>query len=131
PRKPAGKRDLPFVTWDYQDEALLTLHANLGIKDVGIEKARDMGASWMCLLLLLHAWQYQPASSFMIVSRNETFVDAPGDSDCLAFRFPWLPVGVTSCPPLASNQSRQAKRYSPGIKRLRRARLPRKAERSA
>src|SRR5262245_33196777 len=66
PRNPPDKRVLPFITWKFQDETLLEVLKNLGICDIGIDKSRDMGASWMCLVAFLHQWQFVPYSSFML-----------------------------------------------------------------
>jgi hypothetical protein len=78
PRKKASERVVPFITWDYQDEALRKMFAALGTNDIGIEKSRDMGASWLCLLVFMHQWQFVPHSSFMLVSRTEDLVDGSG-----------------------------------------------------
>jgi len=90
PRKIATNPHLPFVTWEFQDEALLTLSKHVGTSDVGIEKARDMGASWLCLVAFLHQWQFFPGQAFMVVSRNEDLVDASGNPDSLFWKLDYL-----------------------------------------
>jgi hypothetical protein len=81
---------IPFITWPFQDKVLLRLAAHIGKDDVGIEKSRDMGASWLCLLAFLHQWQFLPGRAFMVVSRNERLVDAPSDPDCLFWKLDYL-----------------------------------------
>lgn len=70
-----GVGNVPFITWDFQNEALLTLQSSIGNNDVVVEKSRDMGASWLCLLAFEHRWRFFPAQSFLLGSRNESYVD--------------------------------------------------------
>jgi hypothetical protein len=69
PRTPAV---LPFITYECQDQAINTLLESLGTQDVGIEKSRDMGASWLVLAAFCWRWQFHPMQSFLLVSRTET-----------------------------------------------------------
>jgi hypothetical protein len=71
---------LPFITWEYQDEAFLALDESVGQTDVLIEKSRDMGASWICLTLFTWRWLFRPMESYLMVSRKESLVDGSGDS---------------------------------------------------
>lgn len=82
--------DIPFVTWPFQDEAILTLQRSIGRTDVIVPKSRDMGASWMCLLVYLHQCQFLVGRSFMVVSRKEDLVDASGDPDSLFWKLDYL-----------------------------------------
>jgi hypothetical protein len=75
---------VPFVTWKVQDESLLTLRAAIeGGHDALISKARDMGASWLCVAIIQWFWQFRPATTFLELSRKEVLVDRPGDMDSL------------------------------------------------
>ena len=88
PRKPNPK--IPFITYEFQDNALLCLSEALPRKmddgtdfkghDVLIEKSRDMGASWMCLTLFFWGWLFRPMQSYLMVSRKESLVDGAADS---------------------------------------------------
>lgn len=83
--------NMPFITWvEYQDEALKTIEANIGRSDVGIDKSRDMGASWMCLVVFLHQWQFRPSRAFDLVSRKESLVDAPSNPDALFWKIDYM-----------------------------------------
>jgi hypothetical protein len=73
-------RTIPFITYDYQDEAFLAINAVFGDEDVLIEKSRDMGASWMCLILMHWKWLFDQDMSFLLVSWKERLVDGAGDS---------------------------------------------------
>ena len=90
PRLVKANPHLPFVTWDYQDDVILTLKKHLGTDDIGIEKSRDMGASWKCLAVFLHEWQFFAGRAFMVVSRDEDLVDKTGDPDCLFWKLDYM-----------------------------------------
>lgn len=102
PRTPAV---LPFITYECQDHAINTLLESLGTQDVGIEKSRDMGASWLVLAAFCWRWQFHPMQSFLLVSRTEDLVESGDDSDALFWKWdfllryqpPWLrpPVKAT------------------------------------
>lgn len=91
PRKTA-RPDLPFVTYPFQDEAILKiLDCVMSHRDVGIEKSRDMGASWVNLLVVTWLWQFwKNRMSALVVSRNEDYVDAPGDPKSLFWKIDYL-----------------------------------------
>lgn len=75
---------LPFITYEYQDEAILELAAAIRDgHDVGIEKSRDMGASWICILVMEWYWHFFPLQSFLFVSRIEDYVYKSGDMKAL------------------------------------------------
>lgn len=80
----------PFITWDYQDDVLADLFAALGDHDVHIEKSRDMGASWLCLLVFEHQWHFRPLRSFLLVSWKEALVDERGDPDSLFSKLDYI-----------------------------------------
>ena len=71
----------PFCTYPYQDDVLLKIvdHINRG-EDIPLEKSRDMGASWMVILIYLWFW-LDPAggTDFLLGSRIEDYVDKRGD----------------------------------------------------
>ncbi len=78
---------LPFVTWPVQDRAFLTILDCIEQgRDLVIEKSRDMGASWMSLVVMEWLWHFHPGMSFLMVSRKEGLVDAPGDPDSLFWK---------------------------------------------
>ncbi len=86
---------IPFITWPYQDVVLQTFKKHVGRRDLGVEKSRDMGLSWLCLTLFLHEWQFWPGRAFMVVSRNERLIDSPGfsDPDTLFWKLDYLLKG--------------------------------------
>lgn len=51
--------------------------------DLGIEKSRDMGASWMVLYVFLWFWIFRENSDFKMGSWREDYVDEIGNMDTL------------------------------------------------
>jgi hypothetical protein len=72
---------IPFMTWDYQDEAILELQNCIKTgQDVAFEKTRDMGASWVVILVFHHFWSDPVGGGDMLFgSRIEDYVDKRGD----------------------------------------------------
>lgn len=84
-------RAIPFITFPFQDDALLKIEEAIDSgHDLLIEKSRDMGASWMNLLVFLHRWQFSDLQSFLVISRNEDYVDKPGDAKSLFWKLDFL-----------------------------------------
>ena len=71
----------PFCTYPYQDRAILQIKdcVERG-QDLVIEKSRDMGVSWMVILVFFWFW-INPAggADFLLGSRIEDYVDKKGD----------------------------------------------------
>ncbi len=97
PRQDSPK--IPFITYPFQDDAMMELFKAIKLgHDMGIEKSRDMGASWMLLLAFEYLWHFYSSQSFLIVSRKEDLVDKKGDPDSLFWKVdfiykhlpPWL-----------------------------------------
>lgn len=84
---------IPFLTYGYQDRDFIKMNKALGIKDIGIEKSRDLGATWMFLTLLFHQWMFHDFSSFGIMSRTADLVDKPGKKDTLMWKLDFLLTG--------------------------------------
>lgn len=80
----------PFILWPYQEKALLDMSKAIGRHDMLISKSRDMGASWLCLLVLEWRWHFKPHQTFLLVSRNENFVDKKNEPDCLFWKLDFL-----------------------------------------
>lgn len=76
-------KKFPFITWDFQDVALLDMADALDKRDIGIEKSRDQGATWMCLVLFFWRWMFYDDESYLLVSRNADLVDETGNTDTL------------------------------------------------
>ena len=81
----------PFIEWDFQREAVdaISLAIDDG-HDLVIEKSREMGASWLCLIVMEHRWHFREWQKFLMVSRSADAVDEPGDPDCLFWKLDFI-----------------------------------------
>lgn len=81
----------PFVTWDFQDQLLSELAECIQIRqDVLIEKSRELGASWICLLVLAWLFLFHGWKKFLVISRNQEAVDRPDDPDSLFWKLDYI-----------------------------------------
>lgn len=71
----------PFCTYPFQDHAILNLVDSINNgKDLSIEKSRDMGVSWIVILVFLWYWlDPKGGADFLLGSRIEDYVDKKGD----------------------------------------------------
>lgn len=86
----------PFVLYPYQEEALADIvHAVESGTDLLIEKSRDMGISWLILLVFQYYWLFREGAHFHLGSRKEDAVDRKGDistlMEKLRYNLDWLP----------------------------------------
>jgi hypothetical protein len=96
PRLPSGLRRQPFILYEFQANALCELILAKGVilgydaSDVLIEKSRDMGASWLCVIADMWCWQFQEFASFLWLSRTQDYVDKTGDPKSLFWKADWM-----------------------------------------
>lgn len=82
---------IPFVTYGFQDEALRDLgNCILNGSDATISKSRDMGASWICITAFEWFWHFFDDLSFLMISRNEKYVDQSGNPKTLFWKIDYL-----------------------------------------
>ena len=80
--------DAPFITYDFQDDAVLSMSDAIGRYDLLIEKSRKQGATWMGVYTLLHRWQFsQQMYKFILTSRVERKIDRTDDPDSLFWKW--------------------------------------------
>lgn len=77
---------LPFIPWSNQVPVWKELERWLGVCDLGLEKSRGEGASWMITMLCLHKWIYLPMFAAGFVSKDEASVDNPENPDSLFWK---------------------------------------------
>lgn len=85
-----GLTVIPFITFDFQDEALLEIDAAIGDHDLCMDKSREEGATFMCLCDFQWNWQFRDMLSFLLVSRNEDAVDKSDDPDSLFWKLDFM-----------------------------------------
>lgn len=79
-----GNKWLPFITYDYQDEAIAEIvKAIEEQEDLGIEKSRDMGATVMVLGVLVWFFLFFYDMSFLLGSSKQELVDKSGNHKAL------------------------------------------------
>ncbi|MFH1685597.1 MAG: terminase family protein [Candidatus Micrarchaeota archaeon] len=81
---------IPFIPYQFQEEAALEILWIFGRKDLLIEKSRDMGASWLCLAIVTWLWLFHSGKSFLLVSRVEDYVDKPGNPKALFWKIDYI-----------------------------------------
>lgn len=80
----------PFVTYDYQVEAMTELDKHLGYRDFLIEKSRDLGASWMTLIVFDKRLLFHQRQTFLAASYKEDMVDKKADPDSLFWKIDFI-----------------------------------------
>jgi len=84
PRVVGGAKWMPFVCFSRQAEYLQFLDELLADQENGlVEKARDMGASWLSLGWSVASWLFEKDFAIGWGSRIEDLVDRIGDPDSL------------------------------------------------
>lgn len=79
-------RTFEFIPWTHQVPVWKQMEKWLGYRDIGLEKSRAEGASWMILMLCLHKWLYTPMFAAGFVSKDEKSVDDPKNPDSLFWK---------------------------------------------
>lgn len=77
---------LPFISYGFQDTGFIHLEKNIGKRDIGIEKSRDMGATWIALTALFYRWMFRTRQTFGLVTRTEELCDKKDDPDTLFWK---------------------------------------------
>ncbi|MCA9280202.1 MAG: hypothetical protein H6815_00350 [Phycisphaeraceae bacterium] len=82
---------VPFITWPVQDTAILRIVDRIrNGGDIGIDKSRDMGASWICAAVFFWFWMFEPGSLFLIIARIEDDVDKKAYPKSLFWKLDYL-----------------------------------------
>lgn len=75
---------LPLVLFERQDELIQFLKSCIEAETGGlVEKARDMGATWICVGFSVWIWLFWPGAAVGWGSRKEQLVDRLGDPDSI------------------------------------------------
>lgn len=100
------KADQPWITMDFQVEHLVRILAAMGFladkypglyaHDLAALKSRDMGWTWMVLLMFCWAFSFVDHPAFVLLSRKKELVDSPGDDHKTLF---WKVRHVLECLP--------------------------------
>lgn len=75
---------MPFVLFQRQKELIDFIYTGVHAQtDLLVEKARDMGATWLACAVSAHLWRFLPGASIGWGSRKEQLVDKLGDADSI------------------------------------------------
>ena len=87
PRLLPNITEIPFITYEYQDVAFdrIRIAIQSGYDQL-TEKSRDMGATWMYLIVFTWMFMFRSYAAFRILSRNEDLVDKDEDPDSLFWK---------------------------------------------
>lgn len=78
-QKPVPKL-MPFILFPRQRQFIEFLHGCLKDREAGlVEKARDMGASWLCVAFSCWLWLFHPGTAIGFGSLKADAVDKPDD----------------------------------------------------
>lgn len=97
PRNAGGERParLPFILFKRQREMVQFLLACMENDASGlIEKARDMGATWVCCAFSVWLWLFWPGVAIGWGSRKEQLVDKIGDPDSIFQKMRMIIMGL-------------------------------------
>lgn len=84
PKTPRPSVVLPLVLMPFQVELMKEIVSSIEDQaDLSIPKSRDMAVSWTVMLTYYHYWRWQPDCNFLVGSRNESYVDEPGNHKAL------------------------------------------------
>lgn len=78
--RPGGMVSMPFLMFQRQRELIEFVYECIAQKNNGlVEKARDVGATWLCCGASVHLWRYRKGAQVGWGSRKEDLVDNIGD----------------------------------------------------
>lgn len=75
----------PFITWEFQEKAIKeTMRVLFEVRDEMIwEKSREMGATWLALIIALWLCLFRPHKRVLMISHSEQAVDKTGNTGSL------------------------------------------------
>lgn len=101
PNKTGNTEVGPHILYDFQAAAAeVILECIAEREDLVIVKSRDMGASWLCLLVFLWLWLFRGRKKLHMISRSEKLVD-DANPDSLYWKLDFIVEGLPTwlCPP--------------------------------
>ena len=90
-KRPHPRKKLPFVSYAYQDKGFDVILDSLDEAfDVSVEKSRQMGASWMFVLVVAWCWLYRSGQNFLLLSRSDEYVDRSNEPKSLFWKLDFI-----------------------------------------
>ncbi len=81
---------IPFITREYQAEAIRESAENLGKRDIIVVKSRETGVTWIYIALAVWDWLFHEQTHIGLVSKDEPSVDSANDPDSLFNKIQFL-----------------------------------------
>lgn len=81
---------IPFIPWPHQAKAIEVIDKEIGIKDVGVDKARGEGASWIGVATCVHRWVFHQLSAIGVVSKDEAMATDVSNPDSLFWKIEFV-----------------------------------------
>lgn len=78
--------DQPFIMWPCQERVFRQMNDAVGKHPLLGLKSRDMGFTWLVIVLLVWRAQFKSKQSFLLGSRKEEYVDKTGDPKTLFWK---------------------------------------------
>lgn len=107
---------LPFNPYEFQREVIFLIKQCIETGEpLIIEKSRDMGLSWLVLLVFQWFWLFRDGVDFLCGSRKQDDVDKKGDRSALfeKFRYNLRMQPLWICPPLGARNDTYLKIIHP------------------
>lgn len=88
--EPRDSKTMPWITYEYEDGYILDIINRVGVKDLFVDKARDMGVTWCTCLAFEWYWHFRENCSFHVLSWKESLVDKKGSKATIFFKFDFM-----------------------------------------
>jgi hypothetical protein len=95
PRR-SGKEVGPFIPYAFQDEGAVVILDHIGVRDLIIEKSRELGVSWWILIIYVWLCLFHQWKKFIAISHTEQAVDKTDDSDSLFWKIDFIHENLPS-----------------------------------
>lgn len=82
--------DIPFITRPYQAKVIRRSVKVLGKRDIGVQKSRETGVTWIYIAIAVWDWLFHPGTHIGISSKDESSVDDANDPDSLFSKIDFL-----------------------------------------
>lgn len=83
-------RDRPFVSFAFQEEYVAKCLDCVGKRDLVTEKSRDLGISWIWMVIVDWLWRFQKRQNLLVASYREDLVDSADNPNSLFWKLDFI-----------------------------------------
>ncbi len=76
-------RAMPMKLWEDQVDILAWSDECYGKRDMGVEKSRGIGVSWLYVIFMYHKWLFHPGTKIGLMSKDETSLDTMDENSLM------------------------------------------------